>query len=423
MNFKRLKLGIIGLGYVGLPLAIEFGKKFKTIGYDKKNERIKQLKKKIDLNKDVKKIEFIKSKHLSFSTKISKLKNCNVYIATIPTPVNKNKKPDLKFIKQACSDISKLLNKNNIIIFESTVYPGLTEEYCIPLIEKLSKLKGNKDFFYGYSPERINPNDKIHTIRKIVKITSGSNKKTSIFIDKLYKKIISAGTFRASSIKVAEAAKVIENTQRDLNIAFMNELCLIFDKLNINTNEVLKAASTKWNFLNFKPGLVGGHCIGVDPYYLKYQSEKYGYQPKIINSGRKTNDDFIDFIKNKAVKITKQRFNIKYPRFLILGLTFKENCLDFRNSKSVELVEKMKKRKFIVHSYDPYINNLNIKNLKNINFKSTIRNNYYHCVVITVAHNYFKKLGQKNINKYLVKDGLIFDIKNVLPKNKNNIYL
>ena len=341
----------------------------------------------------------------------------------VPTPVTKSKKPDLKFINSACQNLAKILKKNDTVIFESTVYPGMTEEHCIPILEKKSKLILNKDFYCGYSPERINPNDKKHRLTNIVKITSGSNNKASIFIDNLYKTIIKAGTFRAKSIKIAEAAKVIENTQRDLNIAFMNELSVIFNKLNIDTSEVLKAAATKWNFINFKPGLVGGHCIGVDPYYLSYRSQIAGYKPKIINAGRTVNDQFVNFITNKSIYETEKIFPKQKLNFLVMGLTFKENCFDFRNSKSIELVKKLIKKNFVVHSFDPHINKSDSNNFKNLNFKNIPRANFYHCVIISVSHKYFKLMGQKKISNFLKTNGIIFDLKNTLPKNINNIYI
>ena len=330
---------------------------------------------------------------------------------------------DLKFVKKACETVGELIVKNDVIILESTVYPGVTEEFCAPILENKSKLKFNKHFFLGYSPERINPNDKKHTISNIVKITSGSNFKTSRFVDNLYKKIISVGTYNATSIKVAEAAKVIENSQRDINIAFMNELCFIFDNLNIDTDEVLKAASTKWNFVNFKPGIVGGHCIGVDPYYLTYKSKLLGYDPKIITAGREINDKFPDYIVKKAIKNTKNIFKTEKLKFLVLGLTFKENCVDYRNSKSIEIVKKLIKKNYTTHCYDPLINikNFNKKNI--ISIDKNLKKGNFHCIIISVAHDYFKNLGQKKIESLLTKNGLIFDVKNTLPKNNKNIYL
>ncbi len=420
---KNIRIGILGLGYVGLPLAIEFGKLFDVIGYDTNTQRIDNLKKKIDKNRDITKKNFKDATYLNFTDKVEQLKNCNVYIITVPTPINKSKKPNLNLVKNACKLIGKLIKKNDIVILESTVYPGVSEDICAPIIQKISKLKFNIDFFMGYSPERINPNDKKHRISDIVKITSGSTKETSIFVDKLYRKIIKVGTYNAKNIKVAEAAKVIENSQRDLNIAFMNELCLIFEKLSIDTTSVLNAAATKWNFINFKPGIVGGHCIGVDPYYLTYKSKKMGYSPKIINAGRYINDNFTNYIINKAIRKTKKIFKIKNLRFLILGLTFKENCVDFRNSKSIEIFNKLTNKNYETHAFDPLINIIEFNDKNKIKIKKEIKTNYYHCCIISVGHNYFKKLGDKKIRKFLVKNGLIFDIKNILPKNEKNIYL
>ncbi len=423
MNNSKILIGIIGLGYVGLPLAIEFGKKIKVIGFDLDKKRITQLKKKKDSNNDINKIDFDKSNKICFTSNIKDLSKCNVYIITVPTPIKKSKEPDLKYIKKACEDIAKFLKKNDVVILESTVYPGVSEEFCVPIIETKSKLKFNIDFFFGYSPERINPNDSIHKISNIVKITSGSNVKTTNFVDKLYKKIIKAGTHKVNKIKVAEAAKVIENSQRDINIAFVNELCLIFEKLKIDTNAVLKAASTKWNFINFKPGIVGGHCIGVDPYYLTYKSKKHGYIPKIITAGRKINDEFTDYIAKKAVSNTKIKFKTKKLKFLLLGIAFKENCVDYRNSKSIELFNLLKSKGHHINCYDPMIDINDFNKQNKIQITKKINLNYFHCVIISVAHNYFINLGEKNIRKYLTKGGIIFDVKNIFPKNDSNIYL
>ena len=423
MHNKNIKIGIIGLGYVGLPLAVEFGRIFNVTGYDTNLIRIKDLKAGIDKNKDILKKKILNSKKLIFTSKINDLINCNTYIITVPTPIKKSNSPDLKFIKRACENVAKILKKKDTVILESTVYPGVSEEFCVPLLEKISKLKFNKDFFFGYSPERINPNDIKHNISNIVKITSGSNKQTSFFVDKLYKNIVKAGTYNVDNIRIAEAAKVIENSQRDINIAFMNELCLIFEKLNINTHDVLKAASTKWNFLNFKPGLVGGHCIGVDPYYLTYKSIKKGYIPKIITAGRKINDKFSNFIINKAINITKNQFKEQKLKFLILGLSFKENCVDYRNSKSIELVKLLKSKKLETHCYDPLIDIENFNQNNDIKMVKKIKKKYYHCVIVSVSHNIFIKDGEKKIRSYLIDKGLIFDLKNIFSKNQNKIYL
>tara|TARA_A100001011_G_C14305109_1_gene842705 strand:- start:834 stop:2105 length:1272 start_codon:yes stop_codon:yes gene_type:complete len=420
---KNIKIAIIGLGYVGLPLAIEFGKKYNVIGYDKNKIRVNQLNKKIDLNGDIEKKEFIHSKKLLFSFNESSIEKCNIYIIAVPTPINKNKTPNLKYIDYACITISKYIKKNDIVILESTVYPGLTEDYVAPLIQKKSNLLFNIDFFCGYSPERINPNDKIHNLINITKITSGSTQRISKFVDNLYKSIIKAGTFNVKNIKIAEAAKVIENSQRDINIAFINELTLIFNRMKINTDEVLKAASTKWNFMNFKPGLVGGHCIGVDPYYLTYSSKKLGYLPKIISSGRAINDNYPKFIASEAIKKSKNIFNKKNLRFLIMGFAFKENCRDFRNSKSIDLYKILIKKNIKVDCYDSLINEEKINKNCNIKLIKNLKKNTYNCIIIAVAHNNFKKMGYKSIQNLLVKKGFIFDIKNIFKYNKRNLYL
>ena len=417
------KIGILGLGYVGLPLAIEFGKKYQVIGYDKKSKRVKELKSYYDNNFDINKKEFLKSKKLNFTNNLNHLKSCNIFIITVPTPVTKKKIPDLRYIRNACLDISKLLKKDDIVIFESTVYPGLTEEFCVPILQKKSGLVYNKDFYCGYSPERINPNDKIYNIKNIIKITSGSNDFIANKIDKLYKKIIKAGTYKAPSITIAEAAKVIENAQRDLNIAFINELALIFDKLKIDLSDVLKAASTKWNFLKFQPGLVGGHCIGVDPYYLTYKSKISGYKPKIITAGRKINDDFVNFVAKKATLETRKRFKFQNLNFLVLGLSFKENCIDYRNSKSINLINILKQKKFNVDCFDPLIDNKSFNKKFNIKINLNLKNEYYHCIILAVPHNYFVKVGESRLKLKLKKNGVFFDLKNVFPKNKKNLYI
>ena len=417
------KIGILGLGYVGLPLAIEFGKKYQVIGYDKKAKRINELKYNCDKNLDINEKEFLKSKKLNFTNNLNHLKSCNIFIVTVPTPVTKKNIPDLRYIRNACLDISQFLKKDDIVIFESTVYPGLTEEFCVPILQRKSGLVYNKDFFCGYSPERINPNDKIYNIKNIVKITSGSNDFIANKIDKLYKKIIKAGTYKAPSISVAEAAKVIENAQRDLNIAFINELALIFNKLNIDLNDVLKAASTKWNFLKFKPGLVGGHCIGVDPYHLSYKSKKSGYNPKIITAGRKINDDFVNFVAKKATLETRKRFKFQNLNFLVLGLSFKENCADYRNSKSINLINILRQKKFNVDCFDPLIDKKSFNKEFNIKINLNLKNKYYHCIILAVSHDYFVKVGESKLKLKLKKNGVFFDLKNVFLKNKKNLYI
>ncbi len=426
MNQKlsiKYSIGIIGLGYVGLPLAIEFAKKYKVFGYDTNLKRIKELKKKVDVNKEIQSKKFNQSKKIIFTNKINELSKCNIYIVSVPTPINKRNKPNLNLLFLACKKISTILTKKDIVIFESTVYPGLTEEYCAPILEKNSNLIYNKDFFCGYSPERINPGDKFHTLDKVTKITSGSNFETALIVDKLYKSIIKSGTFLVSSIKVAEAAKVIENTQRDLNIAFVNELAVIFDKMNINTNEVLSAASTKWNFLNFSPGLVGGHCIGVDPYYLTYKSQKLKYNPKLILAGRKINENFANFLISKLFKQMKNK-NIKLykSKFLIMGLTFKENCNDIRNSKVLDIIDKLTAKKISFDIYDPVLSKKLISKKLSKKIITNPKKNYYDVILITVAHKNFIDLGINKIAKFAKEKNIIFDIKNIF-NNKHLLKL
>jgi len=421
MEYKNINIAIIGLGYVGLPLAIKFAGKYNVIGYDVNKNRIKDLNQNYDKNYDVLTSKILKANKLKFTNDINFLKNCNVYIITVPTPIFRNKKPNLNLIKRACKTISKFINKNDVVILESTVYPGVTEEVIAPLIENNSNLKFNKDFFLGYSPERINPNDKRNNINNIIKLTSGSNRMTANFVDKLYKSIIKAGTQKVSSIKIAEAAKVIENAQRDINIAFMNELVFIFNKLNLDTSEVLKAASTKWNFLNFTPGLVGGHCIGVDPYYLSYKSKLHGYSPLIINAGRKINDNFAKFIATKAIKEMKKVKHISTFKFLIMGLSFKENCNDFRNSKSIELFKILQKRGIKTDCFDPLVNSKELKLNVGINLISKLKKNYYDCIIISVKHKNFKKMGEKRIRQSLNNNGKLFDVKNLFKFEPLNI--
>lgn len=422
------KIGIVGLGYVGLPLAIEFGKKYETIGYDHDKKRIDELKKFIDRTKEISLKDIKSSKKIKFSSSFSDLKKCNFFIICVPTPISKNKKPNLIPIKNASKNVGKVLKPDDVVIYESTVYPGTTEEICVPILERESDLdyiceinKKNilKGFYCGYSPERINPGDKKNKITNILKVTSGSTTEISKKIDKLYKSIIPAGTFLAESIKVAEAAKIIENTQRDLNIALINELSIIFDKMSIDTHSVLKAAETKWNFHSFKPGLVGGHCIGVDPYYLTFKSLALGYVPEVILSGRKINDSMPKYVSNKLLKLVSTNgISYKKAKILFLGATFKENCPDIRNSKSIELMEILVKKFKQVDCFDPYITSKSISQLvKKINFVTKPKKNYYDLIVISVAHNFFKKLGIKKINSFGKRNKIVFDIKSIFNKD------
>jgi UDP-N-acetyl-D-glucosamine/UDP-N-acetyl-D-galactosamine dehydrogenase len=415
MNKNKKTICIIGLGYVGLPLAIEFSKFHKTVGYDYNNERIDNLIKGNDVTNEVESNALLNQlkNNLQITSDPNELINIDIFIITVPTPVDEFKKPDLTPIISASKLVGSILKKNNFVIYESTVYPGLTEEVCIPILEKNSNLKLNKDFYVGYSPERINPGDKEKTLTNIVKVVSGSNLYASNFIDNLYSEIITAGTYCAPSIKVAEAAKVIENSQRDINIAFMNELSIIFSKMGIDTTEVLKAAGTKWNFLNFSPGLVGGHCIGVDPYYLAHKSQKLGYHPQIILAGRKINDSVSNHVVNEFVKtFLRKKIETSESNILIMGLTFKENCPDTRNSKVFDIISSLKELNFKnIHVYDPYVKTENLSSNNNISILNKLDNSdisKYNGIIIAVPHESFSiyKIEANNNN-------VIFDLKNL----------
>ncbi len=421
---KDLKLAIIGLGYVGLPLALEFSKKKIVIGFDIDKKRVQELNSGIDKNLEFKKNELQSSKKLYFTNRLEDLKSVNCFIITVPTPINKLKKPDLGPLIKASKIVSKILKNNDLVIYESTVYPGCIEEECVPVLEKFSKLKFNKDFFCGYSPERINPGDKEHTISKIKKITSGSNPDIADIVDKLYSEIITVGTYKAQSIKIAEAAKVIENTQRDLNIALINELSILFNKLNIDTQSVLDAAESKWNFLPFKPGLVGGHCIGVDPYYLTHKAKKIGYKTKIILAGRKLNDSMGKHVASQLVfAMKKKNIEVKKSRVLIMGLTFKENCADIRNSGVKNLFDSLKKFKCFIDIHDPWANIEEVKKIYNVSPISNLINNKYDAVIIAVAHNIFKSFGFDAIEDLCKKKNVIYDLKNLFKSHKIDLKL
>ena len=417
MKIKDCKISIIGLGYVGLPLAIAFGSKFNTTGIDNDNKKIKKLKNFDDPTNQIGVDEFLNSSMLKFSCEFDEIKNCDVVIVTVPTPIDKKNKPDFSLLKNACESIGKHIKKNSIVVFESTVYPGATEEICIPILEKKSGFKWKKDFFVGYSPERINPGDKDHDLKSIVKVVSADNEENLIFLEKLYKKIIDAGIYKASSIKVAEAAKVIENTQRDLNIALMNELSILFNKLNIPTHEVLKAASTKWNFLNFFPGLVGGHCIGVDPYYLTHKAKSIGYDPEVILAGRKLNDNMSNYVLDQILKEFKFK-NIKpsNSKILILGITFKENCNDLRNSKILDVIHNLMKKNFNLSIHDPHADLEEALNNYNINLIPwTKLEKKYDCIIFSVPHEFYLQKSLNILNK-IKKGGLVFDFKSTFSK-------
>ena len=424
MKLDDLKIAVIGLGYVGLPLAVEFGKKVNTLGFDINEARINELKSGQDHTLEVSPQELAQAKYLQFSASLDELVASNFYIVTVPTPIDEYNQPDLSPLIKASTSIGKVLKRDDIVVYESTVYPGATEEVCVPILEEVSGLVFNKDFFVGYSPERINPGDKEHRVNNILKITSGSTQPIADYIDDVYRLIIDAGTHKASSIKVAEAAKVIENTQRDVNIALINELALIFNKMGIDTEDVLKAAGTKWNFLPFRPGLVGGHCIGVDPYYLTYKAQAIGYHPEIILAGRRLNDNMASYVATNLVKAMIQKdIKIKDANILILGLTFKENCPDIRNTKVVDIVKELKDYEANVEVYDPWINVTESQHEYGITPVSELVEQKYDAIVLAVAHHQFKELGADNIRKLGKKDVVIYDLKYVLDKQNVDIRL
>ena len=421
---KDIKLAIVGLGYVGLPLALEFSKNRKVIGFDLKKKRIEELNSGIDKNSEFSKEEIENRKNLNFTNNEEDIKYANCFIITVPTPINELKKPDLQPLLKASEMIGKIIKEGDLIIYESTVYPGCTEEVCVPILEKFSNLKFNQDFFCGYSPERINPGDKEHTISNIKKITSGSTPEILDLIDSLYNEIITVGTHRASSIKVAEAAKVIENTQRDINIALINELSMIFSKLNIDTKEVLDAAGSKWNFLPFKPGLVGGHCIGVDPYYLTHKAESVGHHPKIILAGREINDNMGIHVASEMIKkMEKKKINIKNSKILIMGLTFKENCSDVRNSGVKMVFERLNKYTDNIDLYDPWTDSEEIKKIYGTNTQQILDKNNYDGVIIAVAHKIFIEMGKIEILNLCKKNHVIFDLKYLFTKDQIDLRL
>ena len=423
MNKKNIC--IVGLGYVGLPLAVEFAKKYSVVGFDINKKRVNELSNCIDITKEIEEKALLKvvkkeqnsKKGLFITQNLEDIKESNIYIITVPTPIDRHKRPDLTPLFKSSESVGRVLKKGDIVIYESTVYPGATEEECVPILEKFSNLKFNIDFYCGYSPERINPGDKKRTVSKILKVTSGSNQKIAKKIDKLYKSIIKAGTHLAPSIKVAEAAKVIENSQRDINIAFINELAIIFNKLKIDTEEVLKAAGTKWNFLKFTPGLVGGHCIGVDPYYLAHKAKELNYNPQIILSGRRLNDNMGIYVANQLVKLMiKKGHKIKDSKVLVLGVTFKENCPDVRNSKVIDVIYELKEFGCRVDVYDPLANPLDIKYEYNIELLAKdkkLKFKNYDAIFYAVSHNEFKDINITNS-----KNTVVYDLKSVLDKNR-----
>ncbi|RGP91046.1 Vi polysaccharide biosynthesis protein VipA/TviB [Vibrio cholerae] len=417
-------IAIIGLGYVGLPLAVEFGKQYPTLGFDINTARLAELQLGHDSTLEVDDQELAEAKHLSYSSSLDDLKSCNVFIVTVPTPINEHKQPDLTPLIKASETIGKVLKQGDIVIYESTVYPGATEEDCVPVLERVSGLTFNKDFFCGYSPERINPGDKEHRVTTILKVTSGSTPEVAETVDQLYRSIITAGTHKASSIKVAEAAKVIENTQRDVNIGLINELALIFNKLGIDTEEVLKAAGTKWNFLPFRPGLVGGHCIGVDPYYLTHKAQSVGYHPEIILAGRRLNDGMGAYVASQLVKaMLKKRIHVEGSRVLVLGLTFKENCPDLRNTKVVDIIAELQDYGVSVDCYDPWINSAEAQHEYGIAPVSEPASGAYDGIVLAVAHKEFAAMGVEKIRALGKSDHVLYDLKYVLPASAADLRL
>ena len=423
-SIEQIIICVVGLGYVGLPLAVEFGKKYRTIGFDLNKVRIKNLLSGIDETKEVDKADLRAATHLSYTSKDSDIAGCNVYIVTVPTPIDQSNRPDLSPLISASRKLGGLINIGDLVIYESTVYPGATEEDCVPILEKYSGLKFNKDFFVGYSPERINPGDKKHRLTSITKVVSGSTEKVAEFVNDIYSSIISAGTHLAPSIKVAEAAKVIENTQRDINIALMNELAIIFERLEIDTEDVLEAAGTKWNFLNFKPGLVGGHCIGVDPYYLTHKAEAVGYHPQLILAGRRLNDGVGAYVANQMVKkLLKKNLKVNKARLLIMGLTFKENCPDLRNTRVLDVINELLEYGASVDVFDPWCNPNEAEAEYGIILTETIETGLYDGIMICVAHDLFKEMGISHITSYCKKEHVIFDLKHIFPANQTDARL
>src|SRR5579863_3998277 len=416
LSLRKCRIAVVGLGYVGLPLAVEFGKRFETLGFDVKPERIAQLRAGRDTTLEVTREELKSASQLSFTTELADLKRCRVFIVTVPTPIDSYKRPDLTPLVRASESVGKVLRRGSIVIYESTVYPGCTEEVCVPILERVSGLKFNRDFFAGYSPERINPGDKQHRLTTIRKVTSGSTPAVAEFVDKLYASIVTAGTHKTSSIRVAEAAKVIENTQRDVNIALINELALIFNRLQIDTEEVLKAAGSKWNFLPFRPGLVGGHCIGVDPYYLTHKAQEIGYHPEMILAGRRLNDNMPLHVAGQIMQLmAARRIHVKGARVLVLGTTFKENCPDIRNSKVVDVVRELERQGARVDIYDPWASAAELRHEYGLKVLRDLKPRHYDAAVLAVAHREFRELGVRGVRRLCRRPHVLYDIKHLFP--------
>ncbi|MCQ8181640.1 Vi polysaccharide biosynthesis UDP-N-acetylglucosamine C-6 dehydrogenase TviB [Methylomonas sp. SURF-1] len=419
-----IKIGMIGLGYVGLPLAVEFGRKYPTVGFDINRNRIQELRAGRDHTLEVSEEELAAATKLTYSADLQDIADCSVYIVTVPTPINEHKQPDLTPLEKASDLLGKVIKHGDIVIYESTVYPGATEEVCVPILEKVSDLKFNRDFFVGYSPERINPGDKLHRVTNILKVTSGSTPEIAEKVDALYKSIITAGTHKASSIKVAEAAKVIENTQRDVNIALINELALIFNKLGIDTEEVLLAAGTKWNFLPFRPGLVGGHCIGVDPYYLTHKAQAIGYNPEVILSGRRINDGMGVYVVSQLVKLMlKKRIHVQEANVLIMGLTFKENCPDIRNTRVVDIVNELHTYGVNVDVYDPWVSADEARHEYGISPVDHPEKGKYDAIILAVAHDQFRQMPISEIRSLGTPQTIVYDLKYLFPADQTDARL
>lgn len=424
MKLENLNIGIVGLGYVGLPLAVEFGKKYPTLGFDINGDRIRELECGKDSTLECSSEELASAPCLQYTYNLDDLKVCNFYVVTVPTPITDEKTPDLTPLKKASEALSSVINQGDIVVFESTVYPGATEEVCIPIIEKLSGLVFNQDFFAGYSPERINPGDKVNRLTTITKITSGSTGAVADFIDSVYGSIVAAGTYKASSIKVAEAAKVIENTQRDLNIAIINEFAKIFNRLDIDTEEVLKAAETKWNFLPFKPGLVGGHCISVDPYYLTHKAQEVGYRPEVILAGRRINDGMGEYVATQLVKkLSSNKIHIDEAKVLIMGFTFKGDCPDVRNTKIIDIVKELCDFNMSVDVYDQWASKEEVKNEYGIELIASLHEGEYDAIVLAVDHSQTKLMGESELRKLGKKNHVLYDVKHVLELPESDIRL
>jgi UDP-N-acetyl-D-glucosamine/UDP-N-acetyl-D-galactosamine dehydrogenase len=413
-EIRKCRIGVVGLGYVGLPLAVEFGKHYETIGFDVKAERIAQLRRGRDVTLEASRAELKEAKRLTFTTELKKLKSCQVFIVTVPTPIDDYKRPDLTALRRASESVGAVMRRGAVVVYESTVYPGCTEEVCVPILERVSGLKFNRDFFAGYSPERINPGDKTHRLATIRKVTSGSTAQVTDFVDRLYGSIVTAGTHKASSIRVAEAAKVIENTQRDVNIALINELALIFNRLGIDTEEVLNAAGSKWNFLPFRPGLVGGHCIGVDPYYLTHKAQEIGYHAEMILAGRRLNDNMALYVTGQITRLmATKRIHVKGARVLMFGMTFKENCPDIRNSKVVDVVRELTSHGAKVDIYDPWANSTECRHEYGLKTVRDLKPGRYDVAVVAVAHRQFRELGARGVRRLCKKNHVLYDIKHV----------